>query len=254
MILNKKFIPLLTSILILFCCSVSLGLEKIDPALHKWMRETNIGTKDKTQTVELKVTYYSNEYVQELIRVQAEKNLWTNSEMEDYKYALLKRLNFNEYIGFHVDMFVEGIPIYAQPFDKYVKLTVGKKKYSPADYDKQFNMKISGRRDGMVFFSRYDDKTGKNILEKARDVRLSIDGSIGYAMASKGDVTFVWDITKDRPSENSGAAAARLEIDRLIKRVNKLNADRKKLQDQVDVIDKELNEVNTRIDELQEVN
>ena len=52
MILNKKFIPLLTSILILFCCNVSFGLERVDPALHKWMRETNIGTKDKTQTVE----------------------------------------------------------------------------------------------------------------------------------------------------------------------------------------------------------
>ena len=238
----------------LCCCSVSYGLEKVNPALHKWMRENNISANDGSQRVEMKVTYCSNEYVEELVKSQAEKNLWTKSEMEDYKYALLKRLRFNECIPFHMEFYIEGLPVYAQPFDKYIKLTVGRKKYTAVDYEKKFNMKMSGPIDGYVFFPRFDEKTGKNILEKARDVRLTLEGSIAYALAPRGEMTWVWDIKNDKPSENSGTAAARLEIDRLIKRVNKLNADRKKLQDQVDVIDKELNEVNTRIDELQEVN
>ena len=42
-----------------------------------------------------------------------------------------------------------------------------------------------------------------------------------------------------------------LELDRLIKRMEKLNQERQGLQTQIDAIDRELGEVQSRVDELQ---
>ena len=38
------------------------------------------------------------------------------------------------------------------PFDNKVTLWAGSKKLSPADYDKRFNFKLSGYREGLVYF------------------------------------------------------------------------------------------------------
>ena len=43
----------------------------------------------------------------------------------------------------------------------------------------------------------------------------------------------------------------RLELDRLIKRMEKLNQERQELQTKMDAIDRELGEVRSRVDELQ---
>ena len=43
----------------------------------------------------------------------------------------------------------------------------------------------------------------------------------------------------------------RLELDRLIKRMEKLNQERQELQTKIDAIDRELGEVRSRVDELQ---
>jgi chromosome segregation ATPase len=104
----------------------------------------------------------------------------------------------------------------------------------------------------MIWFPRYDEKTGKNLLEGVRDLRLSISGSISQATTRAGTLLFVWDITGDDPSVlNKGTAAARLELDRLVKRLEKLNADRSGLQKQLDALDKELSTIDARMDELQ---
>ncbi len=227
------------------------ALEDIDPLLHKWTRDTSANASDGEQKLTISATYYSNEYVEALVNSQAEKNLWTNDEMENYKYSLLKTLNFNECIPFHIKMYVEGVPMYAQPFDKYIYMRIGKKKYKPLDYDKRFNFKIQGNRDGMVFFPRYDPDSGKDVLEGARDVRVILDGSIGYATAARGDITWVWDIKQDKPKTDTGKAATRLEIDRLLKRMEKLNADRAKIQKELDTVNQEYDKINARIDELQ---
>lgn len=229
------------------CCAA----EKVDPVLAQWSHESNAVDKDGDQSVRIKATYYSNEYVEALIASEAEKNLWTADETENYKYTLLKNLNLGECIAFHIDIYVRGIPMYANPFDKHITMMVGRKKYQPVDYDRRFNFKILGPRDGMVFFPKYDPKTGKEILEGARDVRLIFDSSISIAMSPKGNVTWIWDLTKDRPKIGGGKAANRLEIDRLLKRNQKLNADREALRKQLEALDKEADEVNSRIDELQ---
>lgn len=238
-------------ILLLIVCTASYSAEKEDPALKAWSHETTGQTKEGDQSIRIKATYYSNEYVEALVASEAEKNLWTADEMENYKYTLLKNLNLGESIPFHIDMTVRGIPMYAQPFDKHITMMVGGKKYSPIDYDRRFNFKILGSRDGMVYFPRYDEKTGKEILAGAKDVRVIFDSSISHALSGRGDVIWVWDLAKDRGQIAGGRAADRLEADRLIKRSSKIDAERAELQKKLDELNREYKEINSRIDELQ---
>ena len=241
------------SIVLLFMLMpvMCFAADTTDRVLAQWSRENNVVDKEGDQEVRIKATYYSNEYIEALVAAEAEKNLWTADEMENYKYTLLKNLNLGECIAFHIDMYVRGIPVYANPFDKHITMMIGKNKYQPVDYDKRFNFKIQGPRDGMVYFPRYDPKTGKDILEGARDVRVIFDSSISLAMSPRGDITWVWDLTKDRAKIGGGKAANRLEVDRLLKRNQKLNSDREALRKQLEALDKEAEEVNSRIDELQ---
>ncbi len=249
--INRKISALLV-LLILLVPSLSFAADNMDSVLEQWSHESNISDKDQDQSVRIKATYYSNEYVEALVLSEAEKNLWTADEMENYKYTLLKNLNLGECIPFHLDIYVRGLPMYAGPFDKHINLMVGGKKYAPIDYDKRFNFKIQGPRDGLVYFPRYDPKTGKSILEGARDIRLVFDSSVSVALSEYGrDVVWIWDLNKDRGSISKGKAANRLEIDRLLKRNEKLNAEREALQKQLDAINKERGEIDSRIDELQ---
>ncbi|MDR1648775.1 MAG: hypothetical protein LBR71_00815 [Synergistaceae bacterium] len=226
------------------------GVE--ERVLKAWTRSEERFEGSGIQTVEIRVTYYSAEYIEALVRSEAEKNLWTQDEEERYRYNLLKILNLEERIAFNVAFNTTGTPVYLQPFDKHLKLYAGKRTLEPVDYDKRFNFKLQGRRDGMIWFPRYDEKTGKNLLEGVKDLRLSVSGSISQATTRSGNLLFVWDITGDDPSVlNKGTAAARLELDRLIKRLEKLNADRSGLQKQLDALDEELSAIDTRVDELQ---
>ena len=224
----------------------------IQATLRRWTHISEYSDREGIQNVRIKVTYYSNEYVEALVLSEAEKNLWTKDETENYKYTLLKSLNLNDSIAFHFDFNVTGVPMYAQPFDRHLTLMIGGKRYQPSDYDKRFNFKMLGERDGMVFFSRYDPKSGEDILERAKDVRLSMNGAVSQAMTAKGDALWVWDISKDDPKAlGTGTAMDRLELDRLIRRMEKLNQDRQELQTRLDEIDKELGEIRSRSDQLQ---
>ena len=250
--LRKKISVLLILILSLIFtaqCSAASKSSPEDAVLKAWSHENEFNTED--QSLKLKITYYSNEYIEALVNSEAEKNLWTNDEMENYKYTLLKNLNLGESIPFHVDMYVRGIPMYAGPFDKHIAMMVKGKKYRPIDYEKRFNFKILGARDGMVFFPRYDEKTGKEILDGARDVRIIFDAAISHALDGRNDVIYIWDLKKDRGSINAGKAVDRIETDRLIKRSDKIKSEREALQKQLDALNKEYDEVNSRIDELQ---
>lgn len=248
--LKRYFSAFTLSLLLLTVPSIANAAD-YSSILNQWSHETKASDKDGDQEITVKATYYSNEYVEALVASEAEKNLWTADEAENYKYTLLKNLNLAEAIPFHIDMYVRGVPVYAGPFDKHITMMIGRKKYSPIDYDKRFNFKILGPRDGMVFFPRYDPQTGKDILEGARDVRVVFDSSVSIAMSGRGDVTWVWDLKKDRAKIGGGKAANRLEVDRLIKRNDKINADREALRKQLEELDKESEQINTRIDELQ---
>lgn len=238
-------------ILLLVMCLPSYSADNEDPALKAWSHETKAQTREGDESITIKATYYSNEYVEALVASEAEKNLWTSDEAENYKYTILKNLNLSETIPFHIDMYVRGSPMYAQPFDRHITMMVGGKKYQPVDYDKRFNFRILGARDGMVYFPRYDEKTGKEILAGAKEVRVIFDSAISHSLAGKGDVIWIWDLTKDRGKIAGGRAADRLEADRLIKRSRKLDEERAALQKKLDELNKEYTEINSRIDELQ---
>ena len=241
------------AVLFLLCSfSVATAADR-NAVLSAWSHQNSFQDSGGTeQNLALRATYYSNEFVEALVAAEAEKNLWTKDEMENFKYTLLKNLNLGEAIPFHIYMEVTGVPMYASPFDRYVTLMVKGKRYSPIDYDKRFNFKIIGQRDGMVFFPRYDPKTGKEILEGAKELRLIFSNSISHALSAQGrDLIWVWDLTKDRGKINEGKAADRLEADRLLKRSDKLKTDREALLKQLEALDKEYSDVNSRIDELQ---
>ncbi|MDR2180243.1 MAG: hypothetical protein LBP21_08030 [Synergistaceae bacterium] len=249
---KKGIVCALLAAAVFFAAFPAFGASIEERILNAWTRKGEYNEGSGLQSVALKVTYYSAEYIEALVRSEAEKNLWTKDEEERYKYNLLKTLNLEECIAFHVDFNTSGTPVFLQPFGRHLKLYAGKKILEPVDYDKRFNFKLQGQRDGMIWFPRYDEKTGKNLLEGVKELRLLISGSISQATTKTGDIRFVWNITGDDPSTlNAGTAASRLELDRLIKRLEKLSAEKSALQQQMDAIDKELSEIDNRVDELQ---
>ena len=100
------------------------------PELARWTRTSDFADRDEAQRVKVSVVYYSNEYVEALVKAEAEKNLWTRDETENYKYTLLKTLNFHDAIAFQLTLYVEGLPMYAQPFDRHISLWIGNKRYN----------------------------------------------------------------------------------------------------------------------------
>lgn len=246
--MKGKFLFALCIICFVTGSAFAAGIE--DRIMRQWTRSEKYTAAD--QTVEISITYYSAEYIEALVQSEAEKNMWTSDELERYKYNMLNTLNLDENIAFHIDINVLGSPIYLTPMDKFFRLRIGGKIYDAVDYDKRFNFKLSGRRDGMIWFRRYDEKTGKNLLEKVKEVRMAVLSHFSMATAGKGDLVFIWDITRDDPSKlYKGKAADRLEIDRLLKRMEKLVKDRNEYESQLRKVNEELESINERIEELQ---
>lgn len=201
--------------------------------------------------LDIRATYYSAEYIEALVTKEAEENLWTADETDQYKYQLLKTLSLDEYIPIHIEFNNNGPSMHLAPFDKHLILWAGKNQLEPADYDKRFNFRLQGRRDGMVFFPRYNEK-GKSYLEGVKSVRLAMKGGISSLTLHMPSVDFIWDVARDNPEAlYRGRAASRLELDRLIKRIEKLSAEKKELEGRLDVLNSELYDINQRVEELQ---
>src|SRR6056297_2532917 len=130
--------------------------------LKRWSKSETY-KNDMGSELEITATYYSAEYIEALVQTEAEKNLWTKDEMENYKYELLKSLQMDEYITVKIAFQNRGPAMHMAPFDRQISLWVGSEKYAPEDYDKRFNFKLLGRRDGLVFFPRYDENTGESL-------------------------------------------------------------------------------------------
>ena len=136
------------------------------------------------------------------------------------------------------------------PFDIMVKLRIGSKLYKPADYDKRFNFRFQGEKDGLVYFPRFDEKTGKDLLKGAKSVTLELSSAI--SPVTRGSIVkFMWDVYNDDPSKlYQGKSAARFETDRLLKRLEKLRKDEAELQKQLKSVQDEKATIQTRLDEL----
>lgn len=222
-----------------------------DSMIQRWTKQKIFTGEDKVTTLTINATYYSAELIEASIQKETEKNLWTDQEREQYKYKLLNTLHLDEMIPIKIEFINYGDTMYLGPFDIFVKLRIGGKTYKPADYDKRFNFKFQGQKDGLVYFRRFDEKTGKDLLKGQKNVSLELIGSISPAMTNGVTTTFFWDVAKDDPqSLYKGQAAAKLETDRLFKRLDKLRKDKAEEQAKLDAINGEITTIQQRVDEL----
>lgn len=225
--------------------------DTLDNVLLRWTKSRKFIDKvDRVANMEVRATYYSAEYIEAIIQSEAQKNLWTEQETENYKYNFLGALRLDEMIPINIKFINNGPTMYLGPFDIMVKLRIGNKLYKPVDYDKRFNFKFQGEKEGLVYFSRYDEATGKDLLKGIKSVWLEL--SPGISPLTDGSPTkFIWDVNRDDPSVlYQGKTAARFETDRLLKRLEKLRKDKAEHEKQLIGINDEIATVQTRLDEL----
>lgn len=240
---------LLLLLLAVFIAPFAHAATKYDAALAKWTRKFE-RAGDLGGKFTLQATVYTSEYIENLMQREAENNLWTASELEDYKYNFLRDLNIDEYLPIYIEVEELGPTAHMNPFDEMISLWIGGKKYAPLEYDRRFNMPLQGKRDGMVFFPRYDEKTGKSLFEKDLTLRLSLVP--GASPLVDGEVRLTWDVKAAAMDPTiSGRASDRVEVDRLIKRLEKLSGEKADLERQLRETNDEIQNVNSRIDELQ---
>jgi hypothetical protein len=239
-----------TAFLVLLIMVHAAGVSANEKIFSRW-RQTQHFEGELGGYLDITATYYSAEYIEALVQEEAKKNLWTADEMETYKYQMLRSLNLDDTIPVHLEFDNMTSSMHMAPFDKMATLWIGNKKYSPVDYDKRFNFKLQGKRDGMVFFPRYDEK-GKPLLQGAKTIRFSLNSGISGETMKFSSIDFFWDVHRDNPEGlYKGKAASRLELDRLIKRIEKLNAEKRDLENKLNELNNELASVNKRVEELQ---
>jgi hypothetical protein len=228
----------------------SAAATKYDATLNRWSKSDET-RDDMGGTFRIRATLYTAEYIEALMQSEAEKNLWTSSELEDYKYNFLKGLSLDDNIAIHLELEEQGPTAHMAPFDEMIVLWIGRTKYSPTEYDPRFNMPLQGKRDGMVFFPRYNDKTGAPLLAKDVTLRLVVNGAVSPVLENK-EIRFVWDVKAENIADSiPGTAADRLEVDRLLRRMELLTAERRELESALEAKNREIDEISARIDELQ---
>ena len=238
----------LASLLVLLVTTASYA-SAFKPVIARWSKEQKFQTLEGANLT-ITATYYSAEFIEAFIQNEAEKNLWTQQETDDYKYNFLKALQLDESIPVQIKFLNNGPTMHMGPFDIMVKMRLGNKLYAPRDYDKRFNFKFTGEKEGLVYFPRYDEKTGKDLLKGVKTARLELSSGVSTTLEGK-TVTFLWDVANDDPSKlYHGKAAERFESDRLIKRLEKLRKDKTTLESQLKAVDDEIGTIQTRLDEL----
>lgn len=237
------------TLLAAFCAVTVAAAAPYDQVLQRWTKSRKFQDEDGAN-LEVKATYYSAEYLEAMLQKEAEKNLWTEQELENYKYNYLGALQLNEMIPVHIEFINNGPTMYLGPFDNLLRLRIGNTSYKPVDYDKRFNFRFQGQKDGLIFFARYDEKTGKDLLQNAKQAILTINPAM--SPLTKGSETrFLWDVGKDDPGKlYEGRTATRFETDRLIKRLQKLRADKAEIEKQIKGIDDEISTIQSRLGEL----
>lgn len=222
-----------------------------DQILQRWTKNKVYTGEDRITTLEIKATYYAAEFIEARIQKEAEANLWTEQEKENYRYSFLNALHLDEMIPVLIEFNNNADTMYLGPFDIMVKLRIGNKLYKPVDYDKRFNFKFQGKKEGLVFFRRFDEKTGKDLLKGVKNISLELVGTISPNMTNGRTTTFMWDIANDNPQKlYHGKVAARVETDRLLKRLEKLRKDKTEEEAKLASINSEISTIQARLDEL----
>ena len=240
---------MLSLLLSAFCCVTPVSAASYDSVLSRWAKEQYF-VNDMGNNLTITCTYYSAEFIEAYVQSEAQKSLWTHSETEDYKYNFLKALQLNEMIPISIKFVNNGPTMHLGPFDAMVKLRIGNKLYKAVDYDKRLNFKFQGEMEGLIYFPRYDEATGKDLLKGIKTLKLEFNSAISVVLDSK-EPYFIWTVTNDDPSKlYQGKTAARFETDRLLKRLEKLRKDKAEHEKQLQVINDEMSTVQKRLDEL----
>ena len=101
-----------------------------------------------------------------------------------------------------------------------------------------------------MYFPRYDEATGKDLLKGVKTVRLEFNSAVSSILDNKQPY-FIWTVADDDPSKlYQGKSAARFETDRLLKRLDKLRKDKAEHEKQLQGINEEISTVQKRLDEL----
>ena len=246
---NLSSILTVSFLLTIFMAGCSYASSS-DQILLRWSKSQRFES-DMDGNVTVTATYYSAEYIEAYIQKEAQKNLWTQNETEEYKYNFLGALQLEDKIPVLIEFENNGPTMYLGPFDAMVKLTIGKNTYKPIDYDRRFNFKFQGKKEGLVYFPRYDEKTGKDLLKGIKTIRLVINSGVSSITVGRSDINFLWDVVNDDPSKlYQGKTAARFETDRLLKRLEKLRKDKAEHEKQLQGINDEISTVQKRLDEL----
>ena len=213
--------------------------------------QKNVYADNYGANLTIHATYYAAEYIERSVQEEAKKHLWTADEMEDYRYNLLQQLKLDDTIPIYLKFVVLGPAVHMSPFDRRITLQVGRHRLEPVDFDRRFNFKITNEREGFVYFPRFD-KNGKPYLTpKVKTITLDIDGGITPVTLDK-NVRFFWDVKDDKPDRiMRGKSGARLEMDRLTKRMSNLTKEGRELHDKLTAVEEEIRKINSRMMELQ---
>ena len=146
-------ILLLIAVVLGFVSASGVDAATFNQVLDRWSKSVKyIDREDDISNLEIEATYYSAEFIEAYIQREAENNLWTKQEADDYKYKFLQALRLDEMIPIQVKFINNGPTMHLGPFDIMVKLIIKGKSYKPADYDKRFNFAFQGEREGVVSF------------------------------------------------------------------------------------------------------
>ena len=226
--------------------------DTFDQVLQRWTKSRKHVDEDGAN-LEVRATYYSAEFIEALVQKEAKDNLWTQQETDDYKYKFLSSLKLDELIPIQIEFINNGPTMFLGPFDIMVKLRIAGKTYKPADYDRRFNFKFQGKKEGLIFFPRFDEKTGKDLLKGVKNVSLEFVSAISPILEGK-TISFIWDIDRDDPQAlYRGKAADKLETERLLKRLEKLRKDKAEEEAKLASINGEISTIQARLDELAKV-
>ena len=247
--MKKIFIIALSLIISIFIAANASLAAGYDQVISRWVKEQYFAN-EFGNNLTITCTYYSAEFIEAYVQSESQKNLWTQNETEDYKYNFLQALQLNDMIPIHIKFLNNGPSMHLGPFDIMVKLRIGNKLYKAVDYDKRFNFKFQGEMEGLVYFPRYDEATGKDLLKGVKTVRLEFNSAVSSILDNKQPY-FIWTVADDDPSKlYQGKSAARFETDRLLKRLDKLRKDKAEHEKQLQGINEEISTVQKRLDEL----
>lgn len=161
----KKISLLVASLLLLLMVMpLTANADSFDQVMQRWMKK-QLFQSDMDGNLTVKVIYYSAEYMEAYIQSEAKKNLWTESETEDFKYKFLTALNLNETIPIYIEFVNNGPTMYLGPFDNMVSLRIKNKTYKRSNMTSASTSVFRDRRTVLYSFPGMMSRQAKIYLQ-----------------------------------------------------------------------------------------